>query len=138
MGFFKQTNRRTVSAVAVSAAILVPLGVLGAPALAGSNGPSAAQYQYKITLCHKTQWKKAVTKKWVKITVGAPAVKAHLKHGDFVVDPAHPCPPVTAAAATTSGTSKSGRHDNGKHQGTASDPSAGSGHGNGKAKGHGK
>ncbi|MGI9112778.1 MAG: hypothetical protein ACR2GT_11395 [Gaiellaceae bacterium] len=54
----------------------------GKPAKSGKPGksakaksPSAAQYQYgkaKVTICHKGK----------SITVGAPAVKAHLRHGD--------------------------------------------------------
>jgi hypothetical protein len=126
MDFFRQMNRRTVGAAAVTAALLVPLGVFGAPALARS-GPSAAQYQYKVTLCHKTHSQKHP---WVKISVGAPAVKAHLRHGDFVVTPTAPCPPATAAATTaTSGKThgQSANHgDNGNH---------GNGN-NGKGKGH--
>ena len=38
---------------------------------------SAAQYQYgktKVTICHKGK----------SITVGAPAVKAHVRHGDSI------------------------------------------------------
>jgi len=41
---------------------------------AGQYGPSGKQYgKVKVTLCHKGK---------KTITVGAPAVKAHLKHGD--------------------------------------------------------
>ena len=42
-----------------------------------AKNASAAQYQYgktKVTLCHKGK----------TITVGAPAVKAHVRHGDHV------------------------------------------------------
>jgi hypothetical protein len=133
MDFFRQMNRRTVAAAAVSAALLVPLGVFGAPALAGSNGPSAAQYQYKVAVCHRTHSKKHP---WHKITVGAPAVKAHLKHGDFVIDASHPCPPAGAVTAGTSTQGQSGKHDNGHHGNP--NANANPGNGNGKAKGHGK
>ena len=54
----------------------------------GKQAPSAAQYQYgpsgkqygktKVTLCHKGK----------TITVGKPAAKAHLRHGDKL----GPCP----------------------------------------------
>jgi hypothetical protein len=74
---------------AVASALVVVL-VLAVAALAGASpgkgkppgkpgkqaAPAAAQYQYgktKVTLCHKGK---------VTITVGAPAVKAHLRHGD--------------------------------------------------------
>ncbi|MBA3244465.1 MAG: hypothetical protein H0T61_04740 [Actinobacteria bacterium] len=56
----------------------------GKPAKSGKPGksakaksPSAAQYQYgktKVTICHKGK----------SITVGGPAVKAHLRHGDSI------------------------------------------------------
>ena len=55
----------------------------GPPGQAKKNAPSAAQKQYgpaghqygktKVTLCHKGK---------KTITVGAPAVKAHLRHSD--------------------------------------------------------
>jgi hypothetical protein len=130
MDFFRQMNRRTVGAAAVTAALLVPLGVFGGPALAGSNGPSAAQYQYKVTLCHKTGSKKHG---WHKITVANPAVKAHLKHGDFVVTPTAPCPPATAATtAATSG--QSAQHGNSGNHGNGNNGNHGNGN-NGKGKG---
>jgi hypothetical protein len=77
--------------VAVASALIVVL-VLAVAALAGASPgkgkpgkpgkpakqatAAAAQYQYgkkKVTLCHKGK---------KTITVGAPAVKAHLRHGD--------------------------------------------------------
>jgi hypothetical protein len=81
--------------VAVASALVVVL-VLAVAALAGASpgkgkpgkpgkqaAPSTAQYQYgsaghqygktKVTLCHKGK---------KTITVGAPAAKAHLRHGD--------------------------------------------------------
>jgi hypothetical protein len=102
MKFFKQLNRRTVGAAAVSAAVLVPLGVFGPPALAGSvssKQSAASQYQYKITVCHKTHSKKHP---WVQISVGSASWTAHKKHGDFLVTPSTPCPPVTPTTAASS------------------------------------
>jgi hypothetical protein len=78
------------------ATVLTVVLVLAVAALAGASpgkgkpgkpgkkdAPSTAQYQYgpsgkqygktKVTLCHKGK---------KTITVGAPAVKAHLRHGD--------------------------------------------------------
>jgi hypothetical protein len=83
------------------ATVLTVVLVLAVAALAGASpgkgkpgkpgkkdAPSTAQYQYgpsgkqygktKVTLCHKGK----------TITVGAPAAKAHLRHGDKL----GPCP----------------------------------------------
>ena len=83
------------------ATVLTVVLVLAIAALAGASpgkgkpgkpgkkdAPSTAQYQYgppgkqygktKVTLCHKGK----------TITVGAPAAKAHLRHGDKL----GPCP----------------------------------------------
>ena len=55
MTFLKQMNRRTAAAAVVTAAVLAPLGVFGAPALARSASSAYAyQYQYKVAVCHKT------------------------------------------------------------------------------------
>jgi hypothetical protein len=94
-------NRRIAGAAAVTAALLVPLGVFGAPALAGSTGASSAQYQYKVTICHHTHSKKHPMH---TITVSNKSVAKHLlKQGDTL----GPCP---AAAPTSSSTT----HGNGK------------------------
>ena len=96
-----RTNGRVTATAAVSAAILVPLGVFGAPALARSaaaasqyqyGGSSQYQYKGKVQLCHHTHSKKHP---WHVITVSSAAAKAHMRHGDT---PA-PCP--TAPAPTT-------------------------------------
>jgi hypothetical protein len=87
---------------AALATVLAVVLVLAVAALAGAspgkgkpgkpgkqNAPSTAQYQYgpggnqygktKVTLCHKGK---------KTITVGAPAAKAHMRHGDKL----GPCP----------------------------------------------
>ena len=94
---FKGVNRRAYGAAAVTAALLVPLGVFGAPALAGSAG-SSAQYQYRVTICHHTHSKKHPTH---TITVSSAAVKAHLNHGDTL----GACPATVTTTATTHGQS---------------------------------
>ncbi|MDX6441206.1 MAG: hypothetical protein QOE43_935, partial [Gaiellaceae bacterium] len=85
-------NYRAWTAAAVTATFFVPLMVFGAPALANSVSAASqyeysgsSQYQYKVTICHRTHSKKHP---WVQIRVGAPAARAHLKHGDVLA----PCP----------------------------------------------
>ena len=118
---FSRFNYRVGTAVAVSAAFFVPLCVFGAPALARSASAASeyeysgsSQYQYKVTLCHRTHSKKHP---FVQISVGAPAVTAHLRHGDTLGT----CPPVTPPVQPKHG------HDDGDH---------GNGHGNGGGNGH--
>jgi hypothetical protein len=89
-------HRRLRLAVAATATILVG-AALASAAVAGlgalSLGPAAAsQYPKKVTVCHRTHSKKHP---WVKISISTHALKAHLRHGDFVVDASNPCPPNT-------------------------------------------
>src|SRR4051812_49947611 len=72
---------RIAAGAAVTAALIVPLAVFGGPALAGSSTAASAQYQYQVTICHMTGSKKHPAH---TINVAAPAVKAHLKHGDHL------------------------------------------------------
>ena len=95
----------------VTAALLVPLAVYGAPAIAKSASSASHQYraacgqygststeyqngssssedqygsscrQYRVQICHRTHSKKHP---WHLITVSSKAVKAHLRHGDTV------------------------------------------------------
>lgn len=71
----------------ITAALILSVAALaspnkGKPAKPGkpvkaAKSASAAQYQYgkaKVTICHKGK----------SITVGAPAVKAHVRHGDSI------------------------------------------------------
>jgi hypothetical protein len=84
---------RVATAALASAVVLTPLAVFGGPALAGGASPSAAEYQYKLTVCHFTHSKKHP---WVKIKVSAAAWrKAHSKR-DFIVTATKPCPPAGA------------------------------------------
>jgi hypothetical protein len=137
------SNRRLRFVVAVAATIVTGAAVASA-ALAGLGalklGPAAAsQYPKKVTVCHRTHSKKHP---WVQIRISTHALKAHLRHGDFVVDASNPCPPTGAAAAAAknkhhgkhSGKGK-GKGKSGKNsaQGTAK-----SGTGGAQAKGKGK
>jgi hypothetical protein len=126
--FYGRSNAKAWTVAAVTAALFVPLGVFGAPALARSAASASqyeyagSQYQYKVTLCHHTHSK---THPWVQIRVGAPAATAHLKHhdGDYL-GPCRPAAPVTVAT---------GQGNSGDH-GKSGDHGNSGGHG----KGHGK
>jgi hypothetical protein len=83
---FRTADRRLVGAIVVTGLLLVPLGVFGSSALA-HGGPSGAQYQYKVKLCHKTHSLKHL---WHLITINNRAVRAHLRHHDMMP----PCPTV--------------------------------------------
>jgi hypothetical protein len=106
------THRR-LRLVVTGVATLVTGAALASAALAGMRaldlGPAAAgQYPgKKVTVCHRTHSKKHP---WVKIRISRHALKAHMRHGDFVVDAAHPCPPANAASAK-----KPKHHGKGKH-----------------------
>ena len=109
------SHRRFRFAVAATATILVGAALTSA-ALAGlgalSLGPAAAsQYPKKVTVCHRTHSKKHP---WVKISISTHALKAHLRHGGFVVDATHPCPPNTPVSI---GSAKNKNKHHGKHSG---------------------
>jgi hypothetical protein len=123
---------RVALGVAVSAALLVPLAVYGAPAIAksassashqyraacgqygssgGQYGSSGGQYgssckQYRVQICHRTHSKKHP---WHLITVSSRALKAHLRHGDTLA----PCS--TQPAAKEKHGKGHGEHGHGKH-----------------------
>jgi hypothetical protein len=111
------SHRRLRFAVAATATILVG-AALASAALAGigalSLGPAAAsQYPKKVTVCHRTHSKKHP---WVKISISTHALKAHLRHGDFVVDATHPCPPNTPVSIGSAKNKNKNKH-HGKHSG---------------------
>ena len=136
----KRPSPRTIrlaSAGTAAAALLAAFATVAGAGLS-STSSSASEYQYgpgghqygkqKVTLCHHTHSKKHPL---VTITVGAPAVAAHLKHGDTV----GACPAVAPAAKNHG---NSGSHGNSGNQsgnaGTTGDH-GNSGHSN---NGHGK
>jgi hypothetical protein len=114
---------RLALGVVVSAALLVPLAVYGAPAIAKSAssashqysscaqyGSSSSQYQYgssckqyRVQICHRTHSKKHP---WHLITVSSRAVKAHLRHGDTL-------PPCSTQPAAKKKHGKGHGHDDG-------------------------
>jgi hypothetical protein len=80
----KRLDVRLLAGSAVTVALLVPLAVFGGPAFArgaSADHPSAAQYQYRVTICHLTRSKKHPAH---TITVSSAAVAAHLRHGDHL------------------------------------------------------
>lgn len=95
------TRRQRSGALAaiVTAATLIPLAAFGGVGLAKS-GPSAAEYQYRVTICHLTHSKKHPMH---TITVSQAALKAHLRHGDTL----GACPTTPPASPTTHGNSGS-------------------------------
>jgi hypothetical protein len=122
MNRLRGSNRRVVAAGAVTAALLVPLGVFGAPALAGSAGAAGAQYQYKVLICHHTHSKKHPMH---TISVSSAAVAKHmLKHGDTI----GACPTTAPTAPTTHGNGKGKGHNESGTQPGQSGESHGKGH----------
>src|SRR5439155_26590637 len=136
-------SHRRLRFVMAGVVTLVTGAALASAALAGLRaldfGPAAAS-QYpgkKVTVCHKTHSKKHP---WVKIRISTHALKAHQRHGDFVVDATHPCPPTGPASAKN----KHHRKGKGKHHSSGKGKHQPSGaakkqHGNNNGgKGHGK
>ena len=130
-------THRPLRLVVAGVATLLTGAALASAAVAGMRaldlGPAAAS-QYpgkKVTVCHRTHSKKHP---WVKIRISRHAVKAHLRHGDFVVDASHPCPPATTASAKKNKHQGKGKHqDKGKHHQDAAKAKHEAGN-----KGHGK
>lgn len=81
------------AAVGVLAA-LATTSLVGLGYAASAKGPaSAAQYQYKVTICHHTKGKGGTHH--VTITVSRNALPAHQRHGDTI----GPCNSAQAQAA---------------------------------------
>jgi hypothetical protein len=118
---------RLMAVTVVSAALLVPLAVYGRTGLAGSS--SAAQYQYKITICHHTH---SARNPGVTISVSVNAWPAHQRHGD-TIGACQP-PKVTNTAAPTGATTGS-NSDDGAQGGNGNDENGKAGNGHGKGEG---
>jgi hypothetical protein len=125
---FRPTGR-TAALALVTAAVIVPLGVFGAPALARTASSASqyqysgsSQYQYRVAICHHTHSKKHP---FHVIVVSNKAVAKHmLRQGDTLA----PCPTTTAPTAPT---------NHGKHKGNGNSQDAND-DGNGHGKGHDK
>jgi hypothetical protein len=125
---------RMLAGIAVTAALLVPLAIFGAPALAGSGaaaseyqygGSGSAQYQYRVTICHLTGSKKHPAH---TIVVSSASVAAHLRHGDHL----GPCTGTEKARAKKHTTTSA--PTTGAPTTSSPTPNPGAGHGKGHHK----
>jgi hypothetical protein len=105
-------KRSGAIAALVTGATLVPLVAFGGVGLAAQNAPSAAQYQYKVTVCHYTH---STKHPWVIINISKSALPAHLRKGDVVVATGTTTCPAKVATTTTTTHGNSGHTNNGHH-----------------------
>jgi hypothetical protein len=99
-------HKKLAAALAITAALLVPLAVFGAPAFATSLQSSSAQYEYgaTVTICHRTH---SATNPFVKITISIEGWRnGHSRHsGDILLtNPNASCPTSAPATAESSST----------------------------------
>ena len=110
-------KRSGAIAAVVTGATLVPLVAFGGVGLAAQSAPSAAQYQYKVTMCHYTHSK---TNPVVVINISNRAVPAHLRKGDVIVAAGTTkaqCPKkaTTTVALKHANSGTNGNHGNGNN-----------------------
>jgi hypothetical protein len=141
------TSGRLLAGLAVTVGLLVPLAVIGAPALARSAASaseyqyghsSSAEYQYKIAVCHHTgSWKHP----WHTIRISVRAWPAHERHGDTLGECGSEPNVVKHNHGRGHGAgsnAQGGDHGNGhgKGNGKGNGQGKGNGHGNGNGNGH--
>jgi hypothetical protein len=85
----RRKGTRTAFAATLAGGLLLVLSVFGGIGFAKSPVPAQKQYEKKVTICHKGK---------NTISVGKPALKAHLKHGDTL----GPCPSSSSSSSSTS------------------------------------
>src|SRR5262249_22624331 len=103
----------------------------------GFANSSAAQYQYRVTICHHTH---SASNPMVTITISSAAWKAHQKHHD-TIGPCPRPPTTTTTTTTTSSTVPPPASTSGSSHGQSGDNHGQSGesHGqSGSAPGHNK
>ena len=127
----RRTQRvRLATAAVVTGALFVPLAVFTGAGLA-KKSPSAAQYQYKITICHHTH---STKHPMVTISVSVRAWPAHQRHHDSMGACPPPPPPTTTTTATNAASPNGNGHDSGDSHGKSdenhgkSDENHGKGH----------
>lgn len=81
-----------LSLLLTAALLLPPLPAGGRPQSPGSSGVG------RMPICHRTSLARST---WQSVNLILSEVEWAVAHGDFVIDPTHPCPPPTTALPTT-------------------------------------
>ena len=121
-------NPRMAFAISVALGLVLVLSVFGGVGFAKNPGAAAKQYEKKVTLCHKGK---------KTLSVGKPAAKAHMKHGDTLGACASSSSAAAAAKAKAKGKSAEakGKKSSAPAPTATPVPPSGQEHGNGKGQG---
>jgi hypothetical protein len=78
---------------AAATIVLVAIALAALASVVGftnaAKGAAAAEYQYRVAICHETH---SAKNPWVVITVSNRSLPAHEAHGDTLVGPGGSCP----------------------------------------------